>query len=1190
MNVSNSDTPPNQSQNPTQANTTSINDNNRESNVATTDTSSMSGSEDLEPEDKQRAEGIRLATWNVESLFDKVSLQGFCDFIGSFDIVCLGETFTLPSFDFSVKFEDFVSIHSPAEKFTSTGRPSGGLVILIKKELEQFIQVIKTNTSHILCLRIKKNLFNSAKDLLLICTYIHPVNSIFYSNKEYENTLEMLENFITEVLIQEEDVDIMLGGDLNARIGEWCYTQHSETEDQNDLEDVTYHRTAQDAQTNPNGRKLIEICNAFNLTPLSGLTEQNFDDSYTFISNRGNSTNDHFLCTPAFLPIITKYRVLNRIESQHLPVAVTLKCMHTYSKKDVTKTGSIKKFKWQQDKAHECTNILNKPDSDKHLTDANDQVDNNNIEQSVNIFTGLMQKISKPMEYVLQFGRKIMDKPWFDKQCIQKKKEAITLLKKLGRINNKTQHKRYQMEKRRYLNKKLEYQKLIKEKRRVYNKRTKEKLIKECKDSRSFWSTIRKLSARKIKWPNITIEQWQDHYTSLFNPEDRRTDPRQAYRDINEQSVNVEELDHDISSQEIDKAFHKLKRNKATGLDEVSAEILIHSKDKIQPYLCKLFNKIFEMGYFPIQWGLATVVPLFKKGDRDLCDNYRGISLLSITSKVFTSVLNNRLYIWAEENNKINEEQAGFRKNYSTIDHIYTLHSIASNCLYGQRRSKLYAAFIDFQKAFDTINRDKLWDVLKKIGVSTKMIAILKAMYINVKAIVRQGFEKSQEINCPLGVRQGCLLSPLLFSLLVAEVAYQVAGGGRAGYQLVPGAQEIFALLFADDIVLLSLTPVGLQTQINNLKLAAESLGLTVNLNKSKILVFRKGGYLGKSEQWHYGNQPIEVVNSYKYLGYTMTTKLSVEIPLAEFAGRAKNKILTIFKTLYKLGKIEPDTFFRLFDAQVKPMLIYASEIWGLANKESLQTIEKVHMCACKRMLGVTPRTPNTLVQGELDRYPLAIDTQLKVIKYWAKLTQLDISRLPRQAYEREKLERNKPDNWALGVKQLLQTNGYAFVWENEGIQWSKALFRNIKQTLIDQFWQNWHDDIQNKGRYDFYRTIKSNHAREHYIESITITKFRRAFARLRLSIINLRNNERFLKPYSSTDCLLCVTRIKDDEEHFLLRCPFFEHLRNKYLQRCWITLRNVSVTDLVANDSPMVTRCTAMYTFHATKCKESFL
>ena len=772
------------------------------SNDLNTDLEETSGVTDKNPDVGKGAGGIKCLLWNLESLFDKISLQGVCDFIGAFDIACLCETFTLPNFDFGVKFEDHISIHCPAEKFTPTGRPSGGLVVLIKKELEKYIQIKQTNISQVICFKIKKSLLKTSKDILYLCTYIHPVNSIFYSNKEYDNTLEMLENFIAEELIKDDNLDVLLCGDLNARIGEWAYTHHIGNEEQEEEEDITYNRTAQDSQINPNGRKLIEISNAFNMTPLSGLSAKDFDNSYTFISNRGNSIIDHFVCSPDLLPVINNHKVLNRIESQHLPVTITIDTKIDCSTDNPKQTGSLKKFKWQPDKAHECSNIMNKPNVEHHFQEADRQAELNNIEHSIECFTTFLQKISKPMEYVLQFGKRILDKPWFDKQCIKSKKEVISQLRKLGKINNKKQHGRYQKEKRIYLNKKLEYQKLIRDKRKIYNQQTKDKLIRESRDSRSFWALIRKLNWRNIKWPNITIRQWHNHYTNLFNPAGRVPSETQEDENQNEPPTEVEELDQEITSQEVDKALLKLKKDKATGIDEVSAEILLYSKDKIKPYLCKIFNKIFETGYFPIQWGIATIIPLFKKGDRELCDNYRGISLLSISSKIFTSVINNRLYNWAEENHKINEEQAGFRKSYSTIDHIYTLHSMASNCLYGSKRSKLYAAFIDFQKAFDTINRDKLWEVLVRIGVSTRMVSVLKAMYTNVKAVVRQGLEKTQEIDCPIGVRQGCLLSPLLFSLLVAEIAYHVAGEGRAGYQMIPGAQEIFALLFADDIVL----------------------------------------------------------------------------------------------------------------------------------------------------------------------------------------------------------------------------------------------------------------------------------------------------------------------------------------------------------------------------------------------------
>ena len=157
------------------------------------------------------------------------------------------------------------------------------------------------------------------------------------------------------------------------------------------------------------------------------------------------------------------------------------------------------------------------------------------------------------------------------------------------------------------------------------------------------------------------------------------------------------------------------------------------------------------------------------------------------------------------------------------------------------------------------------------------MIKMIREMYRSVTATVRYENELSNPFNCPLGVKQGCLLSPLLFSLLINEIAIKVGREGRAGYQFLPGTKEIFALLFADDIALIGMTPAGLQNQLNNLNTAAKSLGLKVNLNKTKILVCRKGGFLGSKEKWHLDKDKIEVVNNYKYLGYTITTKLSTD-------------------------------------------------------------------------------------------------------------------------------------------------------------------------------------------------------------------------------------------------------------------------------------------------------------------------
>ena len=179
-----------------------------------------------------------------------------------------------------------------------------------------------------------------------------------------------------------------------------------------------------------------------------------------------------------------------------------------------------------------------------------------------------------------------------------------------------------------------------------------------------------------------------------------------------------------------------------------------------------------------------------------------------------------------------------------------------------------------------------------------------------------------------LGVKQGCLLSPLMFSLFISEVADFVRENGKHGIQLIPGSEEIFLLLFAVDVVLISSTPSGLQNQIDNLEKASKLLRLTVNVNKTKVMIFRKGEHIAAGKNCFYDGKEMEIVNSYKYLGFTLTPKLSNNSVCEEYASKAKVKSLDLMKTMWSLGSLDTSLFFKLFDAQIKPMLLYASEIW----------------------------------------------------------------------------------------------------------------------------------------------------------------------------------------------------------------------------------------------------------------------
>ena len=155
---------------------------------------------------------------------------------------------------------------------------------------------------------------------------------------------------------------------------------------------------------------------------------------------------------------------------------------------------------------------------------------------------------------------------------------------------------------------------------------------------------------------------------------------------------------------------------------------------------------MFDKGIFPDGWTESTDIPLFKKGDMNNPSNYRGISLCDRSSKLYSTIINNRLREWVEQNNITGEYQAGFKRGYSTTDHMFTLLAFVQKQFAGSR--KLYVAFIDFEKAFDSINRNLLWPILLKNGIKGKLFRCIKSMHSNVKVRVSCGDKLTDYVNC----------------------------------------------------------------------------------------------------------------------------------------------------------------------------------------------------------------------------------------------------------------------------------------------------------------------------------------------------------------------------------------------------------------------------------------------------------
>ena len=252
-------------------------------------------------------------------------------------------------------------------------------------------------------------------------------------------------------------------------------------------------------------------------------------------------------------------------------------------------------------------------------------------------------------------------------------------------------------------------------------------------------------------------------------------------------------------------------------------------------------------GEVPQQWKDATIKVLYKKSDRSNCNNYRGISLLSHAGKVLLKIVANRLNNYYEAHGILPDEQCGFRPERSTVDMLFVVRRLQE--LARRRRIPLYMCFVDLQKAYDSVDRELLWKVLARAGVPEEMIAVIHQFHDGMQAQVRSmdDGELSNWFEVTQGLRQGCVLSPLLFNIFFAAatevilvrfseddkilkdlVYLEEEAGVGAGTPLERARRVVWGMLYADDAGVVSRSQEGLTRMMTTIVEVFGEIGLTV--------------------------------------------------------------------------------------------------------------------------------------------------------------------------------------------------------------------------------------------------------------------------------------------------------------------------------------------------------------------------
>nr|VZI29233.1 unnamed protein product [Spirometra erinaceieuropaei] len=262
-------------------------------------------------------------------------------------------------------------------------------------------------------------------------------------------------------------------------------------------------------------------------------------------------------------------------------------------------------------------------------------------------------------------------------------------------------------------------------------------------------------------------QRWAEHFPGVLNRPSVISDA--AIARLPQLETNVD-LDLPPSLQETIRAVQQLSNGKAPGSDAIPAEVYKHGGPQLMNHLTALFQEMWRQGEVPQDFKDATIMHLYKrKGNRQICDNNRGTSLLDIAGMIFARILRNRIDNHLEQG-LLPESQCGFRRHLGTTDMIFAARQLQEKCQ--EMRTHLYSTFLDLTKAFDTVNREGLWKIMQEFGCPERLIQMVRQLHDGMMARVTDNGAVSETFTVTSGVKQGCVLAPTHFIRRFARTSH----------------------------------------------------------------------------------------------------------------------------------------------------------------------------------------------------------------------------------------------------------------------------------------------------------------------------------------------------------------------------------------------------------------------------------
>lgn len=546
-------------------------------------------------------------------------------------------------------------------------------------------------------------------------------------------------------------------------------------------------------------------------------------------------------------------------------------------------------------------------------------------------------------------------------------------------------------------------------------------------DPKRFWKSVNRLrgkggggfgamevAGKGLVYPGQPeyIKEWKEYCEKLGNEESQRavTDEIQEFhRKVRDEAADAalmcdpspspeyDRLNGPITQEEVTAIIKSLPSGKASGPDGIPNEIIKAMGESACTTLTQLFNRAFQEACTASHFQQAICCPLPKvEGTRKMSES-RGISLLSCVGKLYTKVLNARIARFLETRRILIPEQGGFRKLWppakgrSTEEQTLTLVETL------QRRKtqgmETYLAFIDLRKAYDRVWRDALWVKLAKAGIKGRMLRTLRQLYSTVEVAVRCNGQVSELFNVAIGLKQGCVLSPVLFLVFINDILEECKSMGL-GVKVMGSTSRsspwdrgfMTGLLWADDLVLVADTAADLRKMLNCMTTWLDKWKMEANAGKCAVMVCGKDGEESQAvenlegmvkqpgQNFQIQGEEVPITTGYKYLGTIVSSDLGWD---AERAARLKatNAVVQSLRGLLTQSSLRTSIRCHLLRATVYPVALYGAGLW-YENQNSIRKLQSVVGIGQRMIVGAGCRTARTAIEWELGLIPLRIQAQ----------------------------------------------------------------------------------------------------------------------------------------------------------------------------------------------------------------------